>query len=82
MSFLLLRTLVPAIRSMSDRVLPTVPVLSKTVKTREERKGEVTLRPQETRTPEPRNMVRETEGKGDVLLTRSARVVGSNNELS
>jgi len=44
---------------MSDRVLPTVPALSKVGKPREEGDGEIAKRPLETRTPRAKNMIGE-----------------------
>ena len=40
------------------------------------------MKPLETRTPKPKNMIRETEGKGVVQLTKSARVVGVDDDFS
>jgi len=66
---------------MGERVLSTVQLLSKVVKMQAVREGKLTLRPLETRTPKFKIMIRRTGG-GGVQLTRSAGVVGSDDEFS
>jgi len=70
---------------MGKRVLPTVPTLSEAAK----RGGDRAKRPLETRTPGPKDMIREEGGRRGrssqrvrVQLTESAGVVDVDDEFS
>jgi len=71
---------------MGERVLPTVRTLSEAAK----RGGDRSKRPLETRTPGPKNMIREVrqeeegaaQGEFFVQLTESAGVVDADDEFS
>jgi len=58
-----------------------VQALSKVAKTQAERKGELTVKPIETRTPKAKIVIRGMGG-GGVQLTGNAGVVGGDDEFS
>jgi len=59
-SFLLLRTVVPVVCNLDERILRTMQgLLSKVANTQAEREGGLTVRPLETRIPKPTIMIRE-----------------------
>jgi len=80
-SFLLMRTVVPAVCNMGERVLLTVQALSELAKTRAKREREITVKPRETRTSKPKIMMRGWE-EGGIQLTGSVGVVGGDDEFS